>query len=102
MSVLECVRPEKLILSDIDADVHSWTEYVPGDRISLKCSGGGGSDMRPLFERIEKEDVKPMVVIVITDLCVNFPAKAPDYPVIWLTEKKNGKAPFGEVIVMER
>lgn len=102
MSVLDCVRPEKLILSDIDADVHSWVEYMPGDRISLKCQGGGGSDMRPLFDRIEKEEVKPMVVIVITDLCVTFPDAPPDYPVIWLTEEKNGKAPFGEVIVMER
>ncbi len=97
--VLDMARPKKLFLMQIDAAVHSLVEYEPGMKIPLKCEGGGGSDMAPGFEKIEADGIEPEIVICITDLCVNF-GKEPPYPVIWLTETKDGKAPFGEVIVM--
>lgn len=97
------------ILNDIQADCHvvycdtkvQNTEYfAPGDSISkLDAKGGGGTDFKPVFDWIEKENITPSCLIYFTDLYGSFPETQPDYPVLWIVDgRASKKAPFGEVI----
>ena len=67
----------------------------------LHAKGGGGTDFRPGFTFIEKEDILPSCVIYFTDgYCDSFP-DSPDYPVLWiLTGKAGFIPPFGESMYM--
>lgn len=97
------------ILNDIQADCHvvycdtkvQNTEYfAPGDSISkLDAKGGGGTNFKPVFDWIEKENITPSCVIYFTDLYGSFPETQPGYPVLWVVDgRASKKAPFGEVI----
>ena len=55
-----------------------------------KISGGSGTDFRPVFDWIEKENQRPDLLLYFTDAEGVFPEHEPAYPVIWLVK---GKAP---------
>ena len=82
-------------------DDHMQGEPIEIDKneypLILHPKGGGGTDFRPGFEWVDKEDFDPICVIYITDgFCNDFP-KEPNYPVLWLiTSKDIFKPPFGE------
>ena len=67
---------------------------------------GGGTNYKPPFEKIEKEGLTPIAVIVLTDgECNSFPKKC-DFPVLWTiigkSQFKRFKPPFGETLLMDR
>lgn len=59
----------------------------------VKFRGGGGTDFRPLFERVKKCEF----MIFFTDGYADYPEKAPAYPVLWVLTKDHKKPPFGKV-----
>jgi len=62
-----------------------------GDFLSqIKMAGGGGTDMRPVFERVEKDNMQPELLIYLTDAYGSFPEKAPSYPVLWCCTEEDG------------
>lgn len=62
-----------------------------GDFLSqLKMSGGGGTDMRPVFERVAKDRIRPELLIYLTDAFGTFPEKAPPYNVLWCCTDEAG------------
>lgn len=62
-----------------------------GDFLSqIKMSGGGGTDMRPVFERVKQENMTPELLIYLTDAYGSFPEKAPGYPVLWCCTDEGG------------
>lgn len=68
-------------------------------------SMGGGTDYRPPFQKIEKEGLNPVAVIVLTDGCCHrFPQKC-DFPTLWVINSKevwkSFQPPFGDKIYME-
>ena len=60
-------------------------------------SGGGGTRFTPVFEWLETQNYKPDLVLYFTDALGEFPAHAPDYPVLWLV-KGNAPVPWGQRI----
>ncbi|MGS2742597.1 vWA domain-containing protein [Halomonas sp. LS-001] len=55
-----------------------------------RSRGGGGSDIRPVFEALTR--TPPELMVVLTDGFISAPTQAAPYPVIWcLTE--HGRAP---------
>jgi predicted metal-dependent peptidase len=78
------------------ADNSPW-EYEPWDTMELPqdVEGGGGTDFRPVFDWVEKENRGPNLLVYFTDAEGDFPKLAPDYPVIWLVKGK-GSVPWGE------
>ncbi len=78
------------------ADNSPW-EYEPWDAMELPqdVEGGGGTDFRPVFDWVEKENRGPNLLVYFTDAEGDFPQLAPDYPVIWLVKGK-GSVPWGE------
>lgn len=94
--------PEKVIVLVCDARVHTEQEFYRGEAPTAKLAGGGGTDFRPVFSRVEAlgEDVAGL--IYMTDLYGNFPDKAPEYPVLWaVTGNPSGKGPWGETLQVE-
>ena len=63
--------------------------------------GGGGSDMRPIFKKIEEMGLQPDMLVVLTDMYVAFPTQAPPYETIWCSTTANKTGPFGKTIHVE-
>lgn len=66
---------------------------------------GGGTNYKPPFEKIEKEGLNPIAIIVLTDgECHSFPNKC-DFPTLWVINKKEQfkrfKPPFGDTLLLE-
>ncbi|OLN26971.1 hypothetical protein DVDV_2356 [Desulfovibrio sp. DV] len=62
-------------------------------------TGGGGTDFRPVFAKVEADGLNPACLIYCTDLaCDRFPAEPP-YPVLWaVPATAQGQPPFGDVL----
>ena len=60
-------------------------EYLPG---------GGGTDFRPIFDLIYKNDIRLDLLIYFTDGAGPFPKQIPEFPVIWVI-KGYRKPPWG-------
>lgn len=56
--------------------------------------GGGGTDFRPIFELIQKNNIRLDLLIYFTDGAGPFPAQIPVFPVIWVV-KGFRKPPWG-------
>ncbi len=65
--------------------------------LPTKIGGGGGTSFIPVFEWIAAEHRRPDLLLYFTDAEGEFPARAPDYPVVWLVKGK-GVVPWGERI----
>jgi len=68
-----------------------WEEFkYPND-----IKGGGGTSFRPVFEWVDKQGLRPEVLIYFTDAEGEFPKQEPNFPVIWLVKGKH-KVPWGQ------
>jgi predicted metal-dependent peptidase len=94
------LKPSRLTMLTFDTRVHDCGEFGPGDDIEFNLKGGGGTDFRPIFDRIDQMDSPPRAVVILTDLLGPFPSEAPNYPVLWVSTRKR-VAPFGETAHME-
>lgn len=103
--VVAQVNPRELHIFWCDAGVgrHDYLEE-PEDLEAYKLLvkkegvfGGGGTDFRPVFDKIDKDGIEPDVLIYFTDLEGTFPSRAPRYSVVWgaLTDHT---PPFGDVV----
>lgn len=70
--------------------------------LTLAGKGGGGTDFRPAFDYVQREDLRPACLIYLTDLESSaYPAREPEYPVLWAhIGPKRSTPPFGEVITL--
>jgi predicted metal-dependent peptidase len=96
-AILEVIRPRRIIFTQCDATVHEWTEIDDIDDLRGEVKGGGGTDFRPVFDRVKEEGEEPDVLVYLTDLEGSFPSEAPHYPVIWGAIRDH-EVPFGEVV----
>ena len=97
--IISDVRPKTLILMQCDAAVQSYEECDDVEDLKrVKIKGGGGTNFKPVFRRIAKEDLEPDALVYLTDGYGGFPSKAPSYPMIWGNITPGMKYPFGDVI----
>lgn len=97
-SCLDDLRPSRLVDIYCDSAIHKVAEYREGETISLDAPGGGGTSFVPVFQHAAKLEEIPKCLVYLTDLDGRFPETAPEFPVLWVTWTKGGKAPFGQVI----
>lgn len=81
-----------------DSVVQRVEELEPGQ--TCKPLGGGGTDFKPPFAYVDKEEIQPAGMIYLTDgECDSFPS-SPSYPVLWglFCACAHFKPPFGETV----
>ena len=67
-----------------------WEAMVLPEQIS----GGGGTDFRPVFDWLQREQLNPDLLVYFTDAEGKFPEREPAFPVVWLVKGK-APVPFG-------
>ena len=92
-------QPEAIHVVYCDATVEGAEEFGPAEPIHIVPKGGGGTDFRPVFEWVETNDLEPVCLIYLTDLCCHSYPERPHYPVLWVTDSCR-TAPFGEAILI--
>jgi predicted metal-dependent peptidase len=97
-AISDQAQPELIYVVYCDAAVSSTQEFGPSEPITLQPQGGGGTDFRPVFEWVENNEVEPVCLLYLTDLCCHeYPVCPPAYPVLWVTDSRR-RAPFGETV----
>ena len=100
-AIVASSQPEKTEVVYCDAAINHVDEFDPNDQIKFKLHGGGGTDFRPPFQRIDAgETEEPVALIYLTDGYGTFPDEAPSYPVLWCMTT-DVEAPFGETLRIE-
>jgi predicted metal-dependent peptidase len=52
----------------------------------------------PVFDWLKDHNRRPDLFIGMTDLYSRFPDDPPPFPVLWITQGRRGKAPWGRVL----
>lgn len=98
-AILSEAQPERTVVAYFDTMVHKTVEVEPGTiEFEAAPAGGGGTSIRWMQEWLDAQEINPAVVIVLTDMYIDFPTEEPTYPVIWASTTPNLKAPFGETL----
>lgn len=95
--ILDSYDRVKVKITFCDAQATPFMELSDFDKDKIEATGGGGTDFRPVFDLIKKEDTPPKCLLYFTDTYGTFPNKAPDYDVMWVIID-NGQAPWGNNI----
>lgn len=101
-AIMEDCEPARVHVVYCDAAVGRVDTFEHGEDIVMEPVGGGGTDFRPVFERVAREDWPVVCAVYLTDLAGTFPDDAPAYPVLWAAYGAGGAvAPWGETVVIE-
>lgn len=99
--ILRQTKPESVHVVYCDADVQNVQVFTSRDYplklSSFKPAGGGGTDFRPVFDYIKSKNIKPEVLLYLTDMYGSFPSKPASFPTIWCATS-DVVAPFGKTI----
>jgi predicted metal-dependent peptidase len=57
--------------------------YRNGDEVEFDPRGGGGTDLRPMFEHVATEIDDAKLIVAFTDLEIGDPGPEPHCPVLW-------------------
>ena len=105
ISAIMAQYPVTIYLFYCDDKIRSY-QIIDRSELPLELNpvGGGGTDYRPVFSKIEDEGIEPACLIYLTDLeCKHYPSKEPYYPVLWVQSgSKNRKPPFGEHLKLQQ
>jgi len=71
---------------------------LPDFLANSRMKGGGGTSHIPVFDWLKEHNRRPDLFIGITDLFSRFPNDPPPFPVLWITQGRHGKAPWGRVL----
>jgi predicted metal-dependent peptidase len=99
-SIFEDCNPEQLVVMYCDAAVAGIDFFSFGETPVLKPRGGGGTDFRPPFRKVDKDGIQIQCAIYLTDGYGSFPEKEPPYPVLWVITT-DVKSPHGETLRLE-
>lgn len=97
-SIVEESQPESTIVIMADATVQRVDEFQRGDPIQFNVEGFGGTDFRPAFEHVDREQFNPACLIYLTDGDGCYPDAPSDYPTLWAITTPNRQAPWGETV----
>jgi len=88
-----------LLACDQELDEEAPWEYESWDCFEApkKFHGGGGTSFTPVFDWLNADLRQVDLLVYFTDAEGKFPAREPDFPVIWLVKGK-AKVPWGQRI----
>lgn len=97
-TIVSQIKPRLVTVIYCDWHVQGTATFRDGKfKLSeVKPVGGGGTDLRKIFDYVRDERIKPSAMVVFTDMFTPFPAPA-EYPVMWAATS-NERAPFGVTV----
>ena len=104
VGICNSVRPECLHILDVDAEVAKHRIFTQ-DQLHLvanidRLHGGGGTDMRKIFEYVDNNNLKPEAIVVLTDGYTPFPTHS-NYKSLWAITSRDITSPIGSTIHVE-
>jgi predicted metal-dependent peptidase len=100
-SIVEECQPESTIVIMADAKVQRVDEFQRGEAIEFNVEGFGGTDFRPAFEHVDREQLDPACLIYLTDADGVYPDEPCPYPTLWAVTTPNRRAPWGETVSID-
>lgn len=104
VGICDNVRPEALHILDVDAEVAKHRVFAQDELHKVaqidRLHGGGGTDMREIFHYVDKHNLKPEAVVVLTDGYTPFP-QTTGYKSLWAITTQNITSPVGSTIHVE-
>ncbi len=98
------IRPERVVVLQVDAAVRDAAEYDPDDLPEeIVVRGRGGTDFRPGFAWLDEQGIRPGVCLYFTDMeCSRYPETEPPFDVLWVNygdvPGDSNREPWGERI----
>ncbi|MDE0051527.1 MAG: VWA-like domain-containing protein [Rhodospirillales bacterium] len=98
------IKPESVVVLQVDAGVQDAAEYTPDDLPDeIVVKGRGGTDFRPGFEWLDEQGIQPAVCLYFTDMeCSRYPDDEPVFDVVWVNwsdpPEDWNREPWGERI----
>jgi predicted metal-dependent peptidase len=100
-SIVDEADPEATIVIMADAAVQRVDRFERGDPIEFNVAGLGGTDFRPAFEYVDREQLHPACLIYLTDGDGTYPDEPSDFPTLWVITTPDASAPWGETVALE-
>jgi predicted metal-dependent peptidase len=99
--VLNDCKPKRIFVIGCDTRVTQVDEVSTLDEFegmrAKGIKGGGGTRFEPVFDYVEKHNLRPETLIYMTDMMGSFPTEAPRYPTIWAATTDH-EGPWGETV----
>lgn len=100
-TIFEDQKPRKMHTIFFESEVCGYDVLDRDEEFSFNPRGCGGTAFSPIFAKVEEECVEPVACVVLTDLYCDDYGDAPPYPVLWVSNGRDGEAtPFGETVMM--
>lgn len=97
--IIADLRPRRLIVIQCDAAIHQVDDVRSLDEVqALRQSGvkgGGGTDMTLIEKWVEENNVRPDMLVIMTDGYTPFSPVAPAFPMLWCMTT-DVTAPYGD------
>jgi predicted metal-dependent peptidase len=100
-SIVEECQPESTIVIMADATVQRVDEFQRGDPIEFNVEGFGGTDFRPAFDHVDREQWNPACLIYLTDADGIYPDEPYPYPTLWAITVPDRQTPWGETVYID-
>ena len=98
------IRPESVVVLQVDAALQDAAEYAADDLPDeIVVKGRRGTDFRPGFEWLDEQGIRPAVCLYFTDMeCSSYPDAEPGFGVVWVNwsdpPEDWNREPWGERI----
>lgn len=99
-AIMATVPDYEIEMLCFDTRIRSHDTFLPGDRLSYRLKGGGGTDFRVVFDYIERSLPETQLLLFFTDLAGTFPAQAPLYETVWASKETQAAVPFGKRLIL--
>ncbi len=100
-SIVDECQPESTIVIMADAKIQRVDRFERGEAIAFKVEGFGGTDFRPAFEHVDREELCPACLIYLTDGDGVYPDEPSPYPTLWAITTPDRHAPWGETVTID-
>ena len=95
--VLDDTKPELMHIGSCDSEAYDPVEILDvQDVVEYQPEGGGGTHMPAIYDTLDKNDMVPDTLVILTDGYTGWDT-APPYPVI-IVSTTDQEAPYGETI----
>ena len=100
-SIVEECQSESTIVVMADAKVQRVDEFQRVEAIEFNVEGFGGTDFRPAFKHVDREQLNPACLIYLTDADGVYPDEPSTYPTLWAITTPNRQAPWGDTVYID-